>query len=221
MPSSTGPGYVDPLTTRSLSYAPADAVPASGNFTVYQHVDPGFASYVDRLQLFKAGAANTAIALTYVSFGIQEVSNGTTFLQRDYFIFGAPTSPVPTTGSATYAGIVDGTYNKSSLGQTYLISGTSTLTADFAAATVGTTMNFTGTNVLSGQPGLTAQTFTGTGLIAALNNRQFGGNFSGMGLPGGGTFEGNFYGNQAEEFGYVFHYNGATDQFVGVAVGKK
>jgi hypothetical protein len=170
----------------------------------------------------KPGADNTSVALTYTSFAIQEVSNGSDFLQRDYFIFGSPTSSVPVTGTARYNGILEGTYFKVDTNQTYILSGVSTLIADFSAATVATSLNFTGSNIIAGQPGLASQQFSGAGEIIANNpGMQFVGTMTGAGFPGNALFNGNFYGNNAEEFGYAFLYANSNDRFNGIAVGKR
>jgi hypothetical protein len=222
-PSAGAPGgSADPNNTRTLSYGPAQATSSAGNFRVFQQSDPVDPTHTDTLRVSKPGAENTSIALTYTSFAIQEVSNGSSFLQRDYFVFGSPTANVPVTGTGSYNGILEGTYYKIDTGQTYILAGTSTLTADFSALTVAASINFTGSNIAPGQAGLAALQFSGTGNIISTNpGTQYLGTMTAAGLPGSALFNGNFYGNNAEEFGYAFLYSGVNDRFNGIAVGKR
>lgn len=217
-----GPDFSGSLGSRMLSYTPADIVSGPDNFTTYRKDDPTDASLTNTLALFKTGPANSVIALTYVSYGIQTVGDGVHFQQTDFFVFGVPTSPstLPTTGTGSWSGIVDGLYNASTLGQTYRLTGTSALTADFAAATVNASVTFTGKNLGAGGPALAAQTFSGPGGISfAGNAREFGGVLTGGGLLGGGYYTGSFFGDGAKEYGFAFNYAGPTVTYVGVAVG--
>jgi hypothetical protein len=174
------------------------------------------------LELRKIGATGSALTLTYVSYGIHTVGDGVHFQQKDYFTFGRPTSPVPTTGTADYTGIVDGTYNRSDLGQTYQMAGSATLHADFGAATISTDISFTGANIVPGEASLGQQNFSGTGAITAGSpGSQFVGTFARLGSTEAGQLRGNFYGDGAEEFGMSLRFDSMTEQFSGVAVGKK
>ena len=219
-PVDGGPGYSGPLRSRSLSYFGADALPGSGNFTTFHKSDPDDPSLRNILEIFEPGNSPGSISLTYTTYGIHTVGDGTHFLQKDFFLLGRPMSPVPTTGAGTWSGIVDGLYNASALGQTYRISGTSTLTADFSAGTVNAAIDFTGTNLIGGGAPLAAQTFSGGGVIDGLMGYHFNGILTGSGFPGGGYYQGFFYGDKAEEYGFLFEYFGTSVQFSGVALGK-
>jgi hypothetical protein len=213
------------LTKRDISYGPTDSASATnGAFDTYQKTDSADPSYSDRLEITKLGRPVSGLTLTYTQYGIHTVGDGIHFQQQDYFVFGSTTFDVPTAGSADYTGVIDGTYNKSELGQTYRMAGTATLHADFSNSTVATNLTFAGKNVIPSGPDLPQQVFNGDGFITSTISNglpQFGGTFSGMNLAGGGYFSGSFYGENAEEFGMSFYYSGAADTFSGIAVGKK
>lgn len=219
-PHFDGPGYSGPLSDRSLTYSQADIVSGQANFTTYSKADTDDATLHDVLELFTKGSGNSLINLTYVSYGIHSVGDGVHFLQSNFFIFGAPTSPVPTSGTGSWSGIVDGLYNASSIGQTYRMSGTSSLTADFSAGTVNASIAFTGQNLVAGWPSLATQTFSGSGGITNQGTSHFTGVMSSPGFVSGAYYNGAFYGDGAEEYGFVFNYFDAARQFNGVAVGR-
>jgi hypothetical protein len=219
-PISGGPGYSGALGTRLIDYISTDAVLGTSNFTTLSKTDSDDTSLRDTLEIFRPGSSLGVIDLTYTTYGIHTVGDGVHFLQKDFFLLGRPMSPVPTSGTGAWSGIVDGLYNASSLGQTYRMSGASALTANFSAGTVNAAINFTGINLAAGGPSLAGQTFSGDGFIGGPTGYHFSGNMTGSGLPGGAYYQGLFYGDHAEEYGFIFQYGGTAVQFNGIAVGK-
>lgn len=219
-----------------LTFGATQRQSETSNFTSYIVADPSDPTNTSKnltVSLFKVGPANSALNLTYASYGYY-VFNGVdgTHATSNYdaFLYGVatPLSAIPTTGSATYAGLVDGLYTDPN--GTYRIAGSSALTANFAAQSLGTSLTFTGANTAAGGPALSTQTFNGTGNFATTyqNVAQFRGSMSSATVAGlSGGFAGNFYGPHAEEFGYTFTLgNGTTSAnstvfASGVALGKR
>ncbi|WP_168603518.1 transferrin-binding protein-like solute binding protein [Novosphingobium sp. SG707] len=209
----------------------AGSLYADGNFTAYATKDAS-TSDTNVLLLFKQGASNSTINLTYANFGIfSHVYSGPLSAadrsHAEFFVFGVPTSQanVPATGSATYTGINYGAYHDA-LGN-YLTKGATTFAANFANATVSTTLTFTGVNTQSGGPSLSTTIYSGTGSIAMFGGissygwQQFHGTLTGA---ASGTFVGSFYGPSANEFGFSYAIGpstGNSTQGFGVALGKK
>jgi hypothetical protein len=222
----------------NFSFGPSDQVSGSSSFTTYKvhdDYDPDLTTKNVTVGLFKTGANNPQIALTYASYGFYNFptlrSQPDSIDNYAFFPFGNPTpvGSIPTSGSATYNGIVDGIYGDTT--GIYRMSGTSTLSASFAGQSLTTSMTFTGTNLASGGAPLVSQTYTGSASFVQPVpniNGQFGGHLSSSQNPGvSGQFIGSFYGPAAEEFAYSFRlFNGttsanATTFGVGVALGKK
>lgn len=187
----------------------------------------------DKLVLFNPGAANTTMALSYVSYGAwrHSVDNGTTAdLSFQYFVYGIrQAANQPSTGYGSYATTVEGIWN--SPDGVYVLSNATansiaTFNADFAAKTVSTTLDLVGTN-LSGGATRGLGRFDGTGSITSLGN-GFSGTFSqvGAGAYGStfnGSFAGAFFGPQGQEVGYTFSLtdpSGRGGTAAGAAVGK-
>jgi len=184
----------------------------------------------DKLVLFNPGAGNTTLALSYVSYGAwrHSVGNGTTAdLSFQYFVYGIrQDANAPSTGSGSYATTVEGIWNNPE--GVFVLSGTSTFTADFSAKTVATTLDLAGTNAsVMGGTAKALGRFDGAGSIAALGG-GFSGTFTQVGAgPDGnvfnGSFAGAFFGPQGQEVGYTFSLtdpsgNGGTA--AGAVVGK-
>ncbi|MFD1610364.1 hypothetical protein ACFSCW_00955 [Sphingomonas tabacisoli] len=182
----------------------------------------------DKLVLFNPGAGNTTLALSYVSYGAwrHSVSNGTTAdLSFQYFVYGIrQDANAPSTGSGSYATTVEGIWNNPE--GIYVLAGTSSLTADFTAKTVATTLQLDGTSVANGTAKSLGR-FDGTGSIAALGG-GFAGNFTHVGTDAdgnvfNGSFAGAFFGPQGQEVGYTFSLsdpNGRGGTAAGAVVGK-
>jgi hypothetical protein len=144
---------------------------------------------------------------------------------------------MPTTGTASYSGIVAGTAKTPASGYlnagVYDVTGTSLLTANFANATLTTSMTFSGKPIAGISQlvlGVPATTVSGTGRIGSSGfptgisaggpAGTFYGTFDG-GLNGVGSFSGRFYGPGAREFGYNFMVSVNSIQAAGIAIGKK
>jgi hypothetical protein len=158
--------------------------------------------------------------LSYALFGswsqLNTTNNTSTFRLA---IGGSPTlaSDMPKTGSATYNTAFGGTANAN--GATYNLAGNTsgTLSANFGAGTVSSTLNMGGTQVANG-PVTQLGAFTGSGTIASG-----GPGFSGTltGTPGSGVFAGAFFGPQALEAAYSFFVSGTNFNAVGQGGGVK
>ena len=175
------------------------------------------------LSLFRPGAENSRLSLTYLSYGTltRSTTQLSTSLDSKFFVYGVRTSPanMPTTGSATFTGLADGL---GSIGGTaYRFFGSlGTLTANFATGGLTTSLTLVGNpDVFSNVPGTTSLgTLTGTGTIGVGVN-QYNGNISGIGMDG--RFIGSFFGPRASETGYAFSATGGGNTAAGVFVGKQ
>lgn len=158
-------------------------------------------------------------SLTYTGFSLS-VSSNYHGVDHSYLVtsFGVPASNVPTSGTASYSGIVSGFARPNGSGATdlYMISGTSSLTADFSANSYTTNLSFTG-KTLDGGQSLGLQTYSGISSGQLANGSPLNGNLSGSGT---GYWAGRFYGPGAAEYGYTFALTGSTYTAVGAAVGK-
>ncbi|MFM5917185.1 MAG: transferrin-binding protein-like solute binding protein [Novosphingobium sp.] len=178
--------------------------------------------YGNALQPLPTAAA--PVALTYTSYGFwrhKDVASDQT--TQTYFLYGAPTgaASMPKSGTASYQGVATATLMTGGPAQPTLsaVNGTATLTADFAAGTLATTLNLGGT-------------YQGVGTITG---DQFSGTFTNSSpMFTSGAFNGGFFGPSASEFGYTFRlqyfnpdpYAGASPApintwYSGVVVGKK
>lgn len=204
-----------------VTFGSGDKVAASSNATVtaYQKTS---GSRQDNLALFNAGSGNPVLALTYVSYGAQQsiTDRGSSIdVDTAFFTFGVATasSDMPRTGTASYRTNLDGQFADAS--GVYAVGGASSLTADFAAATVAFSMTPVGTNVISGGT-KTFGTQTVNAAIQSGTNR-----FSGTGTanPQGyrGALTGAFYGPQAAEVGGVISIVGNNGFGTGAVVGRK
>lgn len=215
----------------NASFAAADKTTSSGYAT-------DFAKSTDTLTLYGnaqgTSTASAPVALSYASFAKwSHTDTASQHTDITYFLFGTPTAgtSMPTSGTASYNATVAATmlsYNYApTTGST--LTGTATLTADFAKGTVDTTLLLQPAGTGSSA---SASSYAGTGTITASN---FAGSFSsGPTDFASGTFTGGFYGPAAAEMGYAFAikahtpdpFSGATVQpgdatIAGVAVGSK
>ena len=145
-------------------------------------------------------------------------SGGVTSTNDTYVVFGSktPASGVPLSGSATYSTVLDGTYvNKNGV---YEVDGAGSLTANFAAGTIGYSATLTGTRE-GGGTNIAFGTLTGTGSLAASNS-----SFKGTGTTNGSGYKldvnGNFYGPAAQEIGGIFRLTGNGGNGTGAIVGN-
>ena len=204
-----------------VTFSSGDRVAASSNATItaYQKTS---GSRQDNFALFNPGSGNPTLALTYVSYGAQQsiTDRGSSIdVDTAFFTFGVATaaSDMPRTGTASYRTTLDGQFADPS--GVYALGGTSSLTADFAAATVAFSMTPVGTNVISGGT-KTFGTQTVNAAIQSGTNRFSGnGTANAQGYRAGLT--GAFYGPQAAEVGGVFSIVGNNGFGTGAVVGRK
>ena len=171
-------------------------------------------------------SSTETINLSYVTFGQWAKTDGTIAANgfesaRGYTVFGMPSDTLPTTGSATYDGIVDGFMFQPTVTagdpDIYSVRGSLAVTANFG--TNDMTVNF---NNMEFQNNATPATpwvdFTFDGTIA-------GGAFTGTvsGVPGyTGTLSGDFYGPNAQEIGGTWSVSGpAGEEAAGAFVGEQ
>jgi hypothetical protein len=203
----------NPLVTVDHAFGPVDVVAAKSDAsqTYYQRSDASgdLSGYI-----FKPGAGNPVIALSYASFADLSVANATANglgpADRYFLVFGidTPASLRPMLGTASYSGIARGTGRVMSLGYIGDVVGTSSLSADFSSGTVALGLNLVTDDVARSPVG----SFTLNGGIAV--DAIF-----------GSGFQGNLYGPKADEFGAVWNLSdtssGLLTELRGVAIGKK
>lgn len=187
----------------SASFTAANATSATGYAAAFAKTT---GTVTDTLMLYgnvpaTAPSATPPVQLSYASFGYWSHTDTAAVQTQDtYFVFGYPTaaSAVPTTGTATYQGTVSATALQYGAAAAMLVplSGTTSLTANFASQTVSTNINLTILN------GATYAAFTGTGTISA---NQFAGTLASTNTQfTGGAFTGGFFGPAAQETGLTF-----------------
>jgi hypothetical protein len=179
-------------------------------------------NHAAEVQLAKRGAGG--VTLTYLSYGAlfeTTSSDGDALLTFFYGGQGTIQAEMPTTGTATYSGIVDGLWVDGSTTRR-LFGSEARLVADFATGTVTSTLELVGRGDPFGDfmaaPATTLGTFTGTGFIDGVT---FGGRYADTAGYSGG-FDGNFFGPAADEYGLVFSLTGGPGQgVIGVVVGTR
>lgn len=142
---SFGPGI---STMPGGEFTTASIVPSSDpNFTVYEK---SFGDRDVRLELYKAGQANSELALTYTSFGrwqSTERSGVVTGRQHHHFVYGLETPErllATRTGTARYEGVVYGAGINSATSAEYDVRGTSVFNVDFGRQTYAGDLNING-----------------------------------------------------------------------------
>ncbi len=189
-----GPGSTD---LETATYSQADQVASSRpNFTSYEKTVNGLPIQVS---VYKSGAANSELALTYTTFGIWRQDSGTSTqpkIDEAFFNYGIVTPDgflSRRTGSATYRGVVYGDAVDVPQSAKYSISGSSEFDVDFGAKTFSGNLSLNGLR----QDGV-SKTF---GTFDFLSPRLA--NSSTVDLSQGGVGVGQlltlFYGPNAEE----------------------
>lgn len=201
--------------TITSSFGPSNRISSAGNFSTYGTAANSF-------RRLNQSPSNTLIVLSYVDYGQwrrTSTTNGTTSVNDTYLVWGSrtPGAAVPRTGSASYTTIVDGTFvNKTG---PYSVSGTGSLTANFAGGTISYTETATGAKE-SGVGSINFGTMTGAGTIA----------FASAGFKGTGTADaqgyrmdvnGNFYGPAGQEVGGLFRITGNGGNGQGALAGHQ
>lgn len=205
---------------RTQSWDPTDRVAASSTSQLDVYSTPGGTGSIgpitDKLTLSKPGTSGLLL-YSYVGGGLWERREATTTFSTlvranntmDAFVYGFPTADaaVPRTGTASYGFDL---YARADLFNDEF-RGMGTLDANFATSG----LSLTGSGGLGLSGGLSGRYFSisGTGTIASTNN------FSGsilLNVTGGsladrfkghynGTFEGSFFGPNADELGASFN----------------
>ena len=242
-------GYITSVFDASTNVGPAQPTDEPNNFYYFRN-DAGTGT--DNLEIFRQGPGNGRISLDYLSYGLwtmiqPHASSETREADSQVFVFGEPTdkTALPSKGTAVYQGIVDGYY-----GTYRLLGSTGTLTADFGDWTVSTELALRTNGVriaddasLPIGAGFEIGTLTGTGDIGCpiscgfndigADQNAYWGSLNGV-LEGNsvvGSFDGSFFGPNAEEAGFNFAvgtypYDQASGfapgpSAAGVFVGKK
>jgi hypothetical protein len=189
---------------RAGTYGPAQSVTPQpdARYTEYRTVN-GTDGTV--LKLYKPGATNPELALTYSSFGIWDQSakpagDGLNHTDRVYFTYGIAATAFPRTGTASYSGIIRGTAGSTLPGDPYDVTGNFNFNFDFAADNMSGTFSPILTDVLTG-----AQRSAGVYALTQTRGPQAGGQyFDGfLTLTGAtqptGAFKGGFFGPAINE----------------------
>lgn len=203
-------------------FGPGQATSSDATFSRYSGSGPAGqfnANSTFTATLLNPGANNPRIALTHTSYADITISGRTTSTEREFSVFGVatPNAQVPRTGTGSYSGIVFGAGDRS--GTALEIDGTATLDVDFGAQTFATALTVGGRAA-----GATASTPLGV-----LDYRGYvtsGALFGSVANPANsGSLQGQLYGPNAAEFGFVFNYSGSTPDgrltIKGGAVGKR
>ena len=224
-------------TSGNVSFGPPTSNLAGGDYTVTAIVggDANFTSYArtiagqsTRLELYKTGADNRELALTYASFGRYSTSIDSDPIQteadRVFFVYGFNTPNglfANRTGTASYAGVAYGA-GANPAGTLYDVTGSSRLTVDFGSQSLSGSLSLRGTNGLSsidyGAFGFAGKLFSYGSSATADISRTAGASLGSMLI--------NFYGPSAEEVGGLYRLRvpdgvGANTLITGAMVAKK
>jgi hypothetical protein len=193
--------------------------PAQSPFDAYTRRN---GSVTDSIRAYRVGTANTQFPqLSYATFVVARrdsassvggVSNANIGVRQIFAIGGFETqrSDLPTTGTAFYSAYVLGSAIESGAGRD--VGGSATITADFGASSVATSLALTSDGQSSG-------TFNGAAPIESATS-HFKGDLTASGATQG-TFSGSFFGPQGAEVGYTYRVQTSIGTVNGGAVGKK
>jgi hypothetical protein len=164
--------------------------------------------------------------LDYTTYGFWELQRfdnlgNVSAVRATAFVFGFPTdaADIPTQGTASYSGRMDGLYSDS-LNASQPVTGTFNLNADFAARTIGgqvTGIDLAGSSFRDIDLDASVaggNSFVGTASTAPAGGGQVGPDMSGVLL-------GEFYGPTAEEVGAAFEMSGGGALMVGAIAGQQ
>lgn len=222
----------------TLNPASRDTALSNAAYDVYAAQDVTYGARTGTFRISRPGPANPVVALTYTGFGTFESVLVRPDSYPPYgdlaFAFGeaTPASAVPTSGSATYSGVVLGYSGAPSDGtmRPYAISGDAHMAYNFGAATLTGTLDpvatdrDTGTAYALGAYTFTGQGTTGKATFAATFDKAI--NVQGLGNTKG-AINGQFTGPHAEEFyaswhaGMIDPKGGSNLDMGGVIVGKQ
>jgi hypothetical protein len=207
--TSAGGVTVSPAGLPGATFTSSQEVSgAPANFT-------GYGNGTTTVDLYKAGSANTELALTYLSFGSWQgpIASGSNTTATAWFAYGLGTSAAviqARTGSANYTGVAYGTASTAASGTNAMVSGTASFAVNFDM------------NGYFGSFGLKNATtdygtFNVSGTIGSGTANR--GGVTGV-TAGSGTFLPAFYGPTGQEFGGPFQIAVPGTTIVGVAAGK-
>lgn len=210
-------GQLEWLNADTFNYGPGESDLVSGKFTVQDKIpssDPNFTSYHKvindndvYLDLYKPGAGNTELALTYASFGLWRASQHHGVVNQDdrvYLAYGIETPAgllAAKTGTAQYTGVAYGAGGNERTGAHYEIKGTSTFAVDFGAHKLSGALALNGTSI-NGGASLDFGTFDFGGSIYEFSRY----NLTPFAAPGYeyGSLVSRFYGPDGEEIAGSF-----------------
>ncbi|MGR4892172.1 transferrin-binding protein-like solute binding protein [Sphingopyxis sp. LARHCG72] len=194
--------------------AQLDTARSTASIAVYT---PALANDTATVRIFKPGGSNPVLALSYASFAtitsapkmLPDVQRTTTLS----YLYGiqTPRLQMPTSGSASYAGIIagGGSVYQNGTAASYDLGGTSRFAMDFKAATFTGSLDITGVSMAdasSRQFGIFGISGSiegnigvgGQGSFATANGQITGANVE------TNSFNGAFFGPRGVEFGGVF-----------------
>ncbi|MDT0575953.1 transferrin-binding protein-like solute binding protein [Croceicoccus sp. F390] len=176
------------------------------NFTTYAKTgDAGYGVQDVVLELYRPGAANNEVALTYASFGHWSGKSETE--NKDYyFVYGFQTANnllTARTGRAQYSGVAYGTGVNADASRRYAMEGTSSFNIDFSRQNFGGQLALKGTEHATGS----STDFGRYDIDGALYSTAsfLSGDISNGANPLG-TFEGYFFGSDAQELAGTFYF---------------
>lgn len=222
----------------AISVGPAqrDAARSTAAETVY---NIGWPSHTGTVRVYNATSATAPVQLTYTSFATisfaREAPPGAPPSNKNFlaYLMGiqTPRLQMPTTGSASYAGVIGGGAASYGGGNTrnYDLSGTSSFTMDFGTSALTGQLNILGADMVSGAI-RDFGSFAVSGQVEGYSANASGfagarGNITGTNVDTG-VFQGNFFGPRGVEFGGVFElrqrvFGGDDTHFNGVTVAKQ
>lgn len=162
--------------------------------------------------------------VSYISWWRGDSTAGAKRFTTGVWGYNTASGDLPTTGTQAYTATVNGRLISVAGTTTTVtrVSGTVTLSVNFATSIIDVTMNLTTPGTGGGAP-VPYGTFTAQASYATKST-LFNGSFL-QGSPLNGTLSGGFYGSQGKEIGLVFQgsgtFNGANQRLVGNIVGKK
>ena len=203
--------------TSSFDLDNKDTKASSTTFTVVKN------GADELFRVYNPGTTTQGIALTYVDYaqwrrlGAPVYGPGTG-VNETYLVWGqkTPSTGVPTSGTGSYTTAFDGTFvNKNGA---YAVTGTGSLTANWASRTIGFAANLAGAR--EGDSAALA-----IGALSGGTGSFNGSNFRTTGYATGGGYlldvNGYFFGPTAQEVGGVFHLGGNGGNGEGAMVGKQ
>ncbi len=204
-----------------LVFSPSSLISNINGISIYRNTSSSILT-PNELTIVNPGTAANGLTFTYLTYGTLANTNlvvgGTTIpAETEFLLFGntTPFAQRPTSGSGTYTGIVQGRYQTQT--DTFGLSGSLNLTADFGQNSVQTNLLLTGNNLIANRSTSSIDFGTLTG-IAAI--QEFRTSFSDFTNPGSAGFQGTltsnlindlqsafsgfFFGPAAEEVGIIF-----------------